>query len=114
MKEVKVDLKWWTFDQNNSGGYFIQNEDVDHYVAIQAINVEHAKQRAYDLFAEYSEYCSCCGERWHVWVDEQDGHDVPCIYDEPYTELKKSSYRHNMIMHYVDGSKEKYTFKDGK
>lgn len=111
MKEVKVELKWWVFDQNNSGGYFIQNDDVDHYVAIQAINVQHAKQRAEDIFDDYSEFCHCCGERWYLWgVDEEDGKAVPHVYDTPYTEVEPRRYRQNIILHYVDGTKEKYVF----
>lgn len=112
MKEVNVSLKWWVFDQNNSGGYFIQNEDVDHYVAVQAVEVQHAKQRAYEIFEDYSDYCECCGERWCVWMDEDDGYPVPHIYEKPYTETKKSYYRENMILHYIDGTKEKYVFAD--
>ncbi len=112
MKEVNVDLKWWVFDQNNSGGYFIQNEDVDHYVAIQALDAKHAMQRAEDIFEDYSESCECCGSRWYSWVDDSDGTDIPEVYGTPYTATKKSYYRENMILHYIDGTKEKYVFAD--
>lgn len=112
MKEVTVDLKWWVFDQNNSGGYFIQNEDVDHYVAIQALDALHAMQRADNIFEDNSEYCECCGQRWYYWVEDGEGTIVPEIYGTPYTETKSSYYVQNMILHYADGTKEKYTFKD--
>lgn len=112
MKEVNVGLKWWVFDQNNSGGYFIQNEDVDHYVAIQALNAKHAMQRAEDILENYSESCECCGSRWYYWIDDSDGTTIPEIYGTPYTETKKSYYRENMIVHYIDGTKEKYVFAD--
>lgn len=112
MKDVELKLKWWVFDQNNSGGYFIQNDDVDHYVAIQAIDAKHARQRAQDVFEDYSEYCDCCGERWYYWVDEDDGKEVPKIYGEPYTDCKASSYREFMVLHYVDGTREKYKFQE--
>lgn len=107
-----VKLKWWVFDQNNSGGYFIKNDDVDHYVAIQAVDANHARNRAYDIFEDYSEYCECCGERWSFWVDDEDGKDVPMIYETPYDQCKKSYYRENIILHYCDGRKEKYTFQE--
>lgn len=113
MRDVKVSFKWWVFDQNNSGGYFIQNDDVTHYVAIQAVDVKHAQARAEDIFCGYSEYCDCCGERWSLdYADEEDGTEVPEVYGTPYTEFVKSHYRQEIILHYVDGSKEKYKFKD--
>ncbi|WP_276523311.1 DUF7296 family protein [Lysinibacillus fusiformis] len=37
-----MSLKYYTAHQNNSGGYFIQNNDVRETVIIQANNVEDA------------------------------------------------------------------------
>lgn len=113
MRNVEVKAKWWVFSQNNSGGYFIQNDDVDHYVAIQALNVEHALSRAERIFACYSEYCGCCGERWDYWAEEDEGTEIPEIYGEIYTEKKPSSYREYIVLHYMDDAKEKYKFGEG-
>ena len=41
--------KFYLFHQNNSGGYFIQNDSVDIYVMIQAESAEDANNKAEDL-----------------------------------------------------------------
>ena len=61
---VELDLKWYHFRQNNSGGYFINNDNVGEDVFIQASSVSEVKQKAEEIFDEYREYCECCGERW--------------------------------------------------
>lgn len=67
---VELDLKWYHFRQNNSGGYFINDENVGEDVFIQASSVEEVKQKAEEIFNEYREYCDCCGERWSDdWID---------------------------------------------
>jgi len=57
-------MKWYTVSQNNSGGYFIQNDDVDQYVSVQASTKEEAEEKLEEITSSYSEYCNCCGERW--------------------------------------------------
>lgn len=111
MKNTELNLKWWTTDQNNSGGYFIENDDVSHWVSFQAENAEQAKSKASDIFSEYGEYCDCCGERWYFDFEEDDGTEVPEIYGIPYTETRQEGYREEIVLHYVDGSKETYKFK---
>lgn len=62
-----------TFDQNNSGGYFIQNDDVDEYVIIEGNSPKEILDKADTIFDNYREYCSCCGARWSdLWMDEND------------------------------------------
>jgi len=58
-------MKWYTVNQNNSGGYFIENEDVHQYLSIQAETEDSAKEKFYSVISEYSEFCECCGERWY-------------------------------------------------
>ena len=57
--------KFYTIYQNNSGGYDIQNEDVDKFVCVEADNVEMAKSKFKEILAPYRKYCPCCGERWN-------------------------------------------------
>ena len=38
----EINTKFFTFNQNNSGGYFIINDDVAHYLIIEAQNAEEA------------------------------------------------------------------------
>lgn len=104
-------MKWYTVNQNNSGGYFIQNEDVNQYVSVQAISLEEAELRLEDITENYSEYCSCCGERWYWYSLE--GFDTP-TYDEgsPLFSEESSHYRNEFVMHYADG--RKFTCKVGE
>lgn len=72
-----------TFNQNNSGGYFIQNEDVDEYVIIEGNSLEEILSKASDIFENYREFCSCCGERWDDdWKDKNDLKEEPLIYGD--------------------------------
>jgi hypothetical protein len=83
-QSIEVDLKWYHFSQNNSGGYFIQNDTVAEDVFIQATCEEEACRIASDLFEDYSDYCECCGERWSYYYIEEA--DVPSRYGVPITE----------------------------
>ena len=48
--------KFYTLNQNNSGGYYIQNNDVDAFVIIEANSV--------DEFTEKAERCYQCPRYW--------------------------------------------------
>ena len=56
--------------------------------------------------------CPCCGDRWSFWVDDADGTDEPTIYGEPLDSVEKSWHRTKAILHYANGQKETYVFKD--
>jgi hypothetical protein len=101
-----VVLKWYHFSQNNSGGYFIVDDEVANDVFIQERNVQAAVSKAEDLFADRSQFCDCCGQRWSTsYIDESDGHPVPMIYGEPYT--PGGMFRDEARLHYFDGRIEK-------
>ena len=72
-----------TFNQNNSGGYFIQNKDVDEFVIIEGNSLEEILSKASDIFEDYRDFCSCCGERWDDdWKNKSDLKEEPLIYGE--------------------------------
>jgi hypothetical protein len=72
-----------TFNQNNSGGYFIQNEDVDEFVIIEGNSLNEILEKASDVFDNYGEFCPCCGQRWYDYCkDENDMTEDPLIYGE--------------------------------
>ncbi len=63
-------LRWYEFDQNNSGGVFVMNEDVSIKVFIQAKHTPSANQIAEDIGiyfdgCEQGMDCDCCGDRWY-------------------------------------------------
>lgn len=103
---------FYTFSQNNSGGYFIRNKDVDHYVIIEGDSEKYILDKAKRIFENYLEFCSCCGERWDThWIDEQDikndSTSTPMIYgkcaykyDDAFSEDDKA------IIYYLNGEKE--------
>lgn len=103
--EQVVKLKWFCFDQNNSGGRFRVDEKLGHYVFIQAESAEEAKEKAHDLLdASNEDSCPCCGDRWYFWVDDSDGTDVPMIYGKPLEECGMTG--REVRLHRFDGSIE--------
>ncbi|HEM5171823.1 TPA: hypothetical protein U1307_001409, partial [Streptococcus suis] len=59
---------FYVFDQNNSGGYFVIDENVTSEIIIEATEEAKALERLEEILSqkpEYMEYCSCCGERWY-------------------------------------------------
>ncbi|GAA0071766.1 hypothetical protein UT300003_32910 [Clostridium sardiniense] len=104
---------FFTISQNNSGGYFIRNDEVTETIIIEANSVEEAKRKAEDITRDYSQYCPCCGERWYEieWLEYKDGYEEPCIYGEPISSCKASYYRTECIIYYLDGTKKKVKLK---
>lgn len=105
-----TNLKWFHFSQSNSGGYFIVNEVVAEAVYIQAESAEQASARAEVIFAPYSEFCECCGERWPTTAWE-GGFDVPTRYDTPATEIVADLFRKQARLHHLDGNIETLFYK---
>ena len=48
---------FYTYYQNNSGGYLYKDENVDQYVVIEGENLEAINKRAKSIFADYMQYC---------------------------------------------------------
>lgn len=66
---------FYEFDQNNSGGSFIVDDNVCHRLFIEATNEEEAIAKAEDLGCYWNGVangidCSCCGDRWTPYADE--------------------------------------------
>jgi hypothetical protein len=105
-----VNTKFYTFRQNNSGGYDIINDDVAKYLIIEATSATEAINSMYQVTKNYSEYCSCCGERWSSYLDDEDGTDDPMVYDRKVKEIEPE-YGGSVIIYYFDGSKEKLWYE---
>lgn len=63
-------MKWFLFDQNNSGGGFDVGEKLCHRLFIQAETYEQAEEKALDLGVYFNgcdddRDCPCCGDRWY-------------------------------------------------
>ncbi len=102
-------LKWFHLDQNNSGGYFIQNDVVSEDVFVQAYNAEQATAIARNIVKDYSEYCECCGERWWECFDDSEGTEVPSRYGKSiYEEYKPFDSKGYATLHYLNGVVDYY------
>ncbi len=71
-------MKIWHWDQNNSGGSFITDENLCSSVYIEAETFDEANAKAlsfgiyYDGVADGCD-CECCGDRWYQpWNEEKD------------------------------------------
>lgn len=116
--ERKVNTKFFSFSQNNSGGSFDKDEasGIGEYVIIEAIDADHANGRAIDIGLYFDgcvigNDCPCCGDRWSRALDD-DGEDVPSIYSTPIEEAEKSTYRDAVFVHYLDGTFKKFELKE--
>ena len=97
-----------TFVQNNSGGYFMKDENVDVFVIIECDNLEDILDKANVIFRDYRKYCNCCGERWDDdWKDDNDLDQEPMIYGESVYKLNDSWFKGDKaIIHRKNGVKE--------
>ena len=114
--ERVVNTKFYTFRQNNSGGYFVSDDTygVSEIVIVEAINAKDAWNRLSDIGDNVSgfwEYCSCCGERWSNWLDDDDGKDIPMLYDTKIEEAKSSMFNKVAYVHYLDNTFKKFDLK---
>ncbi len=87
-----VATKFYTFDQNNTGGSFdhMPASGIGYKVAFEATDVQHAKQRALSAGVYFNgcddgRDCPCCGDRWSSWIDESDATDEPETHGKPLT-----------------------------
>lgn len=108
--------KFFTYNQNNSGGQFLisESEGIAEYVIIEATDADHANARAESIGiyfdgCETGSDCPCCGDRWYP-VDDSDGTDVPTIYGEPVETVTKDWFQKHVYIHYIDGTVKKVEF----
>ena len=76
-------MLFFTFRQNNSGGYLDirPEEGIGSTVCIEATDAEAANAKAREIGITFGMLgsCECCGERW-MEVDEYDGMPFPHKY----------------------------------
>lgn len=112
-----IKTKFYSFNQNNSGGIFETNQKkgIGGFVIIEAISATHANGRAEDLGIYFNgcrdgHDCPCCGDRWYR-VDESDGYDVPSIFGTPVEQASATWGRENVYIHLLDGSITDHSLK---
>lgn len=96
---------FFTFRQNNSFGVFDVNDNVDHFVIIEA----ESSSEANDIGEHIGIYfdgvengidCECCGDRWYRNYGR--GTEKPEIYGK-----SPGEYSHEYIIYYKDGRIER-------
>lgn len=71
---------FYEFDQNNSGGYFVENETICHRLFIEADSEYEAIFKAEELGCYWDGVakgidCECCGDRWY-FPDQVDVNNI--------------------------------------
>lgn len=108
--------KFFTFNQNNSGGSFDSNDSVAEYVIIEADSPKEANRIAEDIGIYFDGVsqdldCACCGDRWYAQWSDEDGSDQPMIYDknpQEYRSVFSTADRPYCHVYYKDGVKKSY------
>lgn len=106
-------LFWFGFQQNNSGGYYVEDEDVCELVYIQAHTAREAIEKAL-TFCDNSNSCECCGDRWSFYVSDSDGTDVPMLYGEPLETFESGYFLKSAKLHKFDGTVVTFVLGNGK
>lgn len=114
-----MDTKFYTFNQNNSGGWFDHEEleGIGHYVVVEATDANHALDRAeriglYFNGCDTGRDCPCCGDRWSDFQRDEDGTDSPEVYGEKYVACESDdeayiSWGIPSYVHYIGGEFKK-------
>ena len=68
-------LKFFRFQQNNSGGFFNVTDKLCRNLYIEAHSYNEAREKATDMGVYFNGCdigidCSCCGDRWDDYADE--------------------------------------------
>ena len=115
---------FYTFNQNNSGGAFVINDRVCHFVIIEADTAEQANDKAEDIGIYFNGVraeidCSCCGDRWYSQWHEDAGEETPTIFGgqpSEYSSFAKVNevycrvyYKDGIVKEYRKGSDNTYT-----
>jgi hypothetical protein len=106
-------MKFFTFRQNNSGGFFLGPAQ---YVIIQAVDADQADNLALDVGLYFNgvvgnQDCDCCGDRWTCQYGDDDGSDTPMIYGTPaadYVRGHRADGQPKAVVYYKDGTTTTY------
>jgi hypothetical protein len=112
---------WYTYIQNNSGGSFIVNDHIGHYVLIEADSTYAANRIAEDIGIYFDgcdsgRDCDCCGDRWTSQLDMESVEEQPKIWEESAYTYRPTIWdkRSVIYLYHKNGRRERITHtKDG-
>lgn len=96
-----MNMKWYHFRQNNSGGSFLGPKNV--LVQAPSASTANALAQDYGVYFDGCEAgldCECCGDRWDRVYSDSDCTDSPCVYGQPVGPSD------NVMLVYLDGRVE--------
>jgi hypothetical protein len=110
------ELKFYPFRQNNSGGYYVIDEEngISEFISIQAKDYKDSVRILQEISEkndEFFDYCPCCGERWDTCNFDFDGDLEPMYYDEKLYDNYKGDCQRTAYVHYYDGKVVQFTYK---
>ena len=112
-------MKWFEFNQNNSGGSFDVDDKVCHRLFIEAESFDDAVKKAEELGCYWDGVddgidCPCCGDRWSKWNDDPVG--IELYKTEGYKSFSYGTLYFNNIEEYAQFLADKYgwTVPDGR
>ena len=106
---------FYTFNQNNSGGFFVFTDELAHFVIIEAKTAASANKKAKSIGIYFDgcdsgEDCRCCGDRWYP-ADKSDGEKTPMIYARSPAEYECAwtpNGKPKCIVYYADGKVKRF------
>lgn len=102
--------KFFTFDQNNTGGRFLDNMPL--FLIVEAIDSFQADDIAinngvYFNGCEIGLDCECCGDRW-TESSNNDSSETPNIYGNPVEQFKSQWGNYVAKVIYLNGTVKEY------
>lgn len=102
-----------TFRQNNSGGSFHYDADVDVYVIVEGKDIHEITRRAGDIGIYFNGCdtgtdCSCWGDRWDEPCSNEHLDKTPSIYRNRMMKkhmTKEPTNDSNTVIHYLNGTR---------
>lgn len=99
-------MPYFAYTQNNSGGYYINDEVIAELVIIEAAGVKQANEIYYKKNIGCYESCECCGPRFEAFDERYDHFYASvdeAIADDFRTDEEMKSYP-SVRIHYLDGT----------
>ena len=92
-------MKFYHYRQNNTGGSFVRNHNLDVHVFIQAPSYTIANELARNIGIYFYGTgkgidCNCCGDRWYEADSYDEGFDI--------VEFNKWVKKEETIIHYFN------------
>lgn len=109
-------MPFYTYCQNNSGGKFKRDKDLDLFVIIEAHSAAHADCLTQNIGIYFDGVhngldCPCCGDRWYS-AEGDKGTDSPEVYGMHPSALLQFYEPFKVLVHHLDGHMEMFDHRN--